>query len=50
MDKAMEFSPENIRESIQEAFQQIMNDPRFKSIKTQLASLVVASQTLAGNA
>ena len=49
MDKSMDINPESIKKSVQEAYEMIMSDPKLKHVKTQLAGMVLASQTLMGN-
>jgi hypothetical protein len=49
MDRAMDINPESIKESMDLAFKELMNNPKLKDMKKQLAAMAIASQTLVGN-
>ena len=49
MDKAIDINPETIKASIESAFKDLMTNPNLKNARTQLAAMVVASQTVMGN-
>jgi hypothetical protein len=49
MDKSIDINPETIKASIESAFKDLMTNPNLKNARTQLAAMVVASQTVLGN-
>jgi len=50
MDKAMEVTPEAIMSSVQEAFKDIMTNPKLKDAKRSLAAAAMSAGTIFTNA
>jgi len=50
MDKAMEVTPEAIMSNVQEAFKDIMTNPKLKDAKRSLAAAAMSAGTIFANA